>query len=150
MMYVQEIHRDNERFPNRQAVEAHMPFWAKEWNGASDFKGEEGNSQDNNGYLVQRVRWQKKCLDSGYIWKVEPTWLFVVIHLNLISHFLFSCNALCKCDNLREFPKHSIWNCLLMTCHFPSHPALFFPCSLIYQNDIIYGFVGLLIICPSK
>ena len=74
---------------------------------------------------------------------------FFVIHLNLISHFLFSGNPLCKCDNLRGFPKHSIWNSLLTTCHSLSYPA-FSLIVLSTQNDIIYEFFGLLIICPSK
>ena len=48
---------DDESFPNRQAVEAHMPFWAKEKEmGVCSFKRKEDNSQKDgkSKYLVNK------------------------------------------------------------------------------------------------
>lgn len=45
--YVQGPHKDKETQRTSWAFEAYMLSWAKEWDGAWDFKGEKSNSQDD-------------------------------------------------------------------------------------------------------
>ena len=56
-MYVWEPHKDNERLPNSQAIEAYMPFWAKKKGvGIWGYSGEGDNSQKDSKskYLVNK------------------------------------------------------------------------------------------------
>lgn len=94
----------------------------------------EGNSQWGiNGDLVQRVsnRGGKKILDGGYVWKVEPIWLPVGIHLDLISHSIpFSLQPTYNIYPLR-FPQQTIWNSPLMSI-VSILSCFLFPCGFMY------------------
>lgn len=96
MMYVQEIHRDNERFPNRQAVEAHMPFWAKEKGvGVCSFKRKEDNSQKDgkSKYLVNKCSpCHSETVDTEDFEQIGPAGFPLAYH-TWPMFFLISCDS---------------------------------------------------------
>lgn len=121
-------------------------------------KGDQYGSQWVTRNKVLIVTWPRQ-LAVEVLKKMSGFWIHLEGRADLIfycdsprSHtsLLSSFNPLPRCNHLRAFPKHSIWNSLLMPYRSPSYPAFFYLIVLPTWNYITYEFVDLLFVPPNK